>query len=89
MQKSEDTPLFGRAESSQLCSRSLKSEGTYIAHRILEARRDMAGSSANIQEEASAAFDETAMTHSNLRCFLDSVTPVVKAQPYLPLVSMP
>ncbi|PAN39219.1 hypothetical protein PAHAL_7G228700 [Panicum hallii] len=42
----------------------------------------MAGSSssASIQEEAtSAVFDGTVGTHSNLRCFLDSVTPIVKA----------
>jgi len=54
----------------------------------------MAGSSASIQEEANAAFDETVGTHSNLRCFLDSVTPIVKAHRvlmapyYLPQVSI-
>ncbi|CAL5069020.1 unnamed protein product [Urochloa decumbens] len=49
----------------------------------------MAGSSASIQDEANAAFDGTAGIHSNLRCFLERVTPVVKAHrlpvaPYLP-----
>jgi hypothetical protein len=57
----------------------------------------MAGSSssASIQEEAtSAVFDGTVGTHSNLRCFLDSVTPIVKAYRvpkapyYLPQVSI-
>ena len=39
----------------------------------------MASSSGSIQEEASATFDDIVGTHSNLRCFLDSVTPIVKA----------
>ncbi|KAF8704051.1 hypothetical protein HU200_031536 [Digitaria exilis] len=50
----------------------------------------MAGSSASIQEEVCASFDKTAVTHSNLRCFLHNATPVVKAHKvpmifYLPL----
>ncbi|OEL36498.1 hypothetical protein BAE44_0002479 [Dichanthelium oligosanthes] len=51
--------------------------------------REMEDSGASIQEEASAALDGTSGTHSNLRCFLDSVTPIVKAHrvpkaPHLP-----
>nr|XP_034601730.1 uncharacterized protein LOC117862380 [Setaria viridis]TKW05566.1 hypothetical protein SEVIR_7G185000v2 [Setaria viridis] len=50
----------------------------------------MEGASAIVQEEANAVFDGAVGSHSNLRCFLDSVTPVVKAYrvhkaPYLPL----
>ena len=54
----------------------------------------MASSSGSIQEEASATFDDIVGTHSNLRCFLDSVTPIVKAHRvlmapyYLPQVSL-
>lgn len=53
----------------------------------------MEGASAIVQEEANAVFDGAVGSHSNLRCFLDSVTPVVKAYrvhkaPYLPLVSI-